>query len=110
MANLNLYQQLTYIETYDGDVKTITASIDTVSALLKDEQFLNLGNELINKSNIKRVFTKELSDVDKVVYSIEDKNLRSQVQADIDKRLKDGLRVNVWIVQNLLTKHEQPCQ
>ena len=95
MANLNLYQQLTYIETYDGDVKTITASIDTVSALLKDEQFLNLGNELINKSNIKRVFTKELSDVDKVVYSIEDKNLRSQVQADIDKRLKDGLRVNV---------------
>ena len=98
MSNLNLYKQLTYIETYDGDVKTITESLETVSQLLKDEQFLNLGTELINKSNIKRVFTKELSDVDKVVYSISDKNVRSQVQADIDKRIKEGFRVNVDVV------------
>lgn len=106
MNNLQVYKELTFIECYDWDVKTITASLDTVSKLLQDQQFLNLGNELINKSNIKRVFTKELNDVDKVVYSVTDKTVRSQLQAEIDKRIKDGLRVNVDIVQNLLAKYQ----
>lgn len=105
MNQMNLYQELTYIETYDWNVKTTTASIDTISKLLNEQQFINLWNELINRSNIKRVFTKELSDVDKIIYSIEDKTIRMKVQADIEKRVKDWLRVNVWIVQNLLSKY-----
>lgn len=105
MNNIKVYQELTYIETYDWNVKTTTASIDTISKLLNEQQFINLWNELINRSNIKRVFTKELSDVDKVIYSIEDKTIRAKVQADIEKRIKDWLRVNVEIVQNLLSKY-----
>lgn len=106
MNNLQVYKELTFIECYDWDVKTITASLDTVAKLLQEQQFLNLGSELINKSNIKRIFTKELNDVDKVVYSVADKTVRSQLQAEIDKRIKDGLRVNVGIVQNLLAKYQ----
>lgn len=106
MNQMNLYEELTYIETYDWNVKTTTASIEMISKLLNEQQFINLWNELINRSNIKRVFTKELSDVDKVIYSIEDKTIRMKIQADIEKRIKDWLRVNVEIVQNLLQKYQ----
>ena len=106
MNQLNIYKELTYIECYDWEIRTTTASIETVNKLLKEEQFLNLWNELINKSNIKRVFTKELSDIDKIVYSIDDKNIRQKVQSDIEKRIKDWFRVNVEIVQNLLSKYQ----
>ena len=105
MNQMNVYQELTYIETYDWNVKTTTASIDVISKLLNEQQFINLWNELLNRSNIKRVFTKELSDVDKLIYSIDDKTIRMKIQADIEKRIKDWLRVNVEIVQNLLSKY-----
>lgn len=106
MNEIKKYEALTYIETYDWNIKTTTANIETISKLLNEQQFLNLWNELLNRSNIKRVFTKELSDVDKVVYSIEDKTVRAKLQADIEKRIKDWLRVNVEIVQNLLQKYQ----
>ena len=105
MNEIKKYEELTYIETYDWNIKTTTASIEIISKLLNEQQFLNLWNELLNRSNIKRVFTKEISDVDKVVYSIEDKTIRAKIQSDIEKRIKDWLRVNVEIVQNLLQKY-----
>ena len=106
MKEIKLYETLTYIETFDWNIKTTTANIDTISKLLNEQQFINLWNELINRSNIKRVFVKELSDVDKIVYSIEDKTIRSKIQADIEKRIKEWLRVNVDVVQNLLSKYQ----
>lgn len=106
MNELNIYKELTYIETYDDQIRTTTASLESVAKLLKEEKFLNLWTELINTSNIKRVFTKELSDVDKVIYSIADKNLRDRIKADLEKRKKDWLRINVEVVQNLLTKYQ----
>ena len=105
MNEIKKYEELTYIETYDWNIQTTTASIEMISKLLNEQQFLNLWNELLNRSNIKRVFTKEISDVDKVVYSIEDKTIRAKIQSDIEKRIKDWLRVNVEIVQNLLQKY-----
>lgn len=106
MNEIKNYEALTYIETYDWNIKTTTASIETISKLLNEQQFINLWNELINRSNIKRVFIKELSDVDKIVYSIEDKTIRAKLQSDIEKRIKDWLRVNVEIVQNLIQKYQ----
>lgn len=104
--NIKIYEELTYIECYDWNVKTTTADLNTIAKLLKEEQFLQLWDELINKSNIKRVFKKELSDVDKIIYSIEDKTIREKLKADIDKRIKDWFRVNAEIVQNLLSKYQ----
>lgn len=107
MSNLKLYEELTYIECYDWEIRTTTAKLETINKLLKEEQFLNLWNELLNKSNIKRIFTKELDDMDKIIYSIEDKNIRSQIQLEIDRRTKEWLRVNVGIIENLLAKYQQ---
>lgn len=108
MNEIKQYETLTYIETFDGEVRTVNHKLQVVENLLKsDDKFLNIWwTELIAKSNIKRVFTKELSDVDKVIYSIEDKTIREQVKKDVEKRLKDWLRVNVEIVSNLLCKYQ----
>lgn len=105
MQEIRVFEKLTYIETYDWNIETTTASIETVSKLLNEQQFINLWNQLLNRSNIKRVFTKELSDIDEIVYSIEDKTIRAKVQSDIDKRIKDWLRVNAMIVWNLISKY-----
>lgn len=107
MWELKVYEELVYIECYDWEIRTIATDIATVNNLLKEEQFLNLWNELINKTNIKRVYKKELSDVDKVIYSIEDKNIRAKLQAEVDRRIKEWLRVNVEIVKNLYDKITQ---
>lgn len=109
MNEINIYKELTYIETYDDQIRTTTASLENVSKLLKEEKFINLWNELINVSNIKRVFTKELSDIDKVIYSIQDKTIREKIKAEVDKRKKDGLRISVGIIQNLLDKYSNQC-
>ena len=86
MGNIREYQKLTYIECYDGEVRTTPVAMEIIWRLLKEEQFLSLGNELINRANIKRVFTKEVSDVDNIIYSIEDKNIRNKIMAEINRR------------------------
>ena len=102
---LKVYKKLSYIETYDWEMRTTTADIETIWKLLNEQQFINLWNELINRSNIKRVFTKELTDVDKLIYSIEDRTIRMKVQSDVEKRIKEWRRVNVDVVQNLIAKY-----
>lgn len=106
MGEMKKYEQLTYIECYDGEIRTTIVWLDVIKKLLDEQQFLHLWNELINRGNIKRVFTRELSDVDKIICSIEDKNIRRLVQKDIEKRIKDWLRVNVEVVENLLSKYQ----
>lgn len=106
MNEINLYKELTYIETYDDQIRTTTANLEDVAKLLKEEKFLNLWNEIINVSNIKRIFRKELSDIDKVIYSIQDKNIRDSIKAEVDKRKKDWLRISVGIIKNLLSKYQ----
>ena len=103
--SIKVYEELTVIETYDWEISMTPVSIETISKLLKEEQFIHVWNELINKNNIKKIFRKELSDVEKIVYSIEDKTIRAKIESDIDKRIKNWLRVNVWVIQNLIQKY-----
>lgn len=104
MPSLDLYFPLTYVETYDDQIRTTPVSLDKIATLLKTEKFLRLGDELLNVSNIKRVFAKEMTDVDKIIYAIEDKQLKEKVKAEVSRRQKEWLRVNVNIVQNLVQK------
>ena len=89
MGNIKQYQQLTYIETYDGEICAIPVDMKIIAKLIQEQQFLQVGNELINRSHIKRVFTKEVSDVDKVIYSIDDKIIRNKIIEEINRRTKD---------------------
>lgn len=104
--NIVPYVELTYIETYDNQLISTPTSYETVVKLLQksDNQFLNLWSELVNKSNIKRVFVKGLSDVEKILFSIEDRQLREKIKTEIREREKKGFRVNVKVVENLISR------
>jgi len=107
MGAIKEYQQLTLIETYDWEVRTTPVKLEVIQKLLQDNQFLQLENELINRANIKRVVAREVSDVDKILYSIEDKNIRKSIMIEIASRQAQWLRVNATIVQNLLSKYQE---
>lgn len=107
MNELKIYETLTYVECYDWEVIVTPTPLEQVEKLRRTaDKFIRLGNELVAIWNIKNVKAKTLSPVEQVIYSVEDKFIRDKLKADIDKRLKDWLRVNVEIVQNLLSKYQ----
>jgi len=105
---MKLYKELTYILCKDWEIFETPATLEQVEALYNaNSNYIKLWNDLmIMKSDIKRIYKNALSPVEQIVYSVEDKFIREQLQADIDKRLKDWLRVNPEIVQNLLSKYQ----
>jgi hypothetical protein len=42
--------------------------------------------------------------VDNALIQIQDKNLRSRVRAEVEKRRKDWFRVNIEVYQNILNR------
>lgn len=107
MNEMKLYKEMTYIHCYDWEVYETPASIEVVESMRKNaELYIRIWNTLINKSNIKTITSKQLSDVEQIIYA-QEKPIRELLQAEIKKRYKDWLRVNVPIVQNLLSKYQQ---
>lgn len=107
MNNIKVYQKLTYIECYDWNVIITPTPKEQVDHLREtSERFVKLWNQSVAVWNIKTVSEKELSPVEQVIYSIDDKILRDKIKSDIEKRINDWLRVNVEIVQNLLAKYQ----
>lgn len=107
MNDIKVYQKLTYIECYDWNVIITPVSKEQVDHLREtSERFVKLWNQSVAVWNIKTVTEKELNPVEQVIYSIDDKILRDKIKSDVEKRIKDWLRVNVEIVQNLLAKYQ----
>lgn len=101
---LKVYKQLTHIETFDGEIYVVDQPLMHLEKLLNNNKFLNLWNEAINTASIKRVFTKEVDEVDNALINISDKNLRSRVRAEVEKRRKDWYRVNMDVYKNILDR------
>lgn len=101
---LKVYKQLTHIETFDGEIYVVDQPLMNLEKLLNNNKFLNLWNESINTASIKRVFTKEVDEVDNALINISDKNLRSRVRAEVEKRRKDWYRVNMDVYKNILDR------
>lgn len=105
MNEIKVYEELTYIETYDDKLRATQLNIEVLGKIINEQKFLNLWDELLNTSNIKRVFRKKLSDVEQIIYSIDDKEKRKKLESEIERRTKDWLRVNAEIIQNILAKY-----
>lgn len=103
--SIKLYKQLTYIETFDGEIIPLVEEYSSVIEAVNDNnRFFNLWNEMISKSVIKRIFTKQVDEIDNALLQIADKNLRMRVQAEVDKRRKEWNRMNMEIFKNILTR------
>ena len=101
---LKVYKELTYIETYDWEFYATEVERATVEKLSNQNKFLNLWSETINTWNIKKIFTKQVDEIDNALLMITDKNLRARVQAEVDSRRKNWTRLNMEIYQNILNR------
>ena len=86
-TSLKVYKELVYIETFDGEL------------------FLDLGDELLSKSAIKRIIKKKIDEIDNyILHNIQNIPLRNRVQSEVDKRKKEGARINMDILLNIIER------
>ena len=103
MNEIKIYEELSYIHTFDDKVYPTPVSVKDLERLLNGtNKFLNLWSDLIAISSIKRVESKKVDSVDNALYQIKDPELREQVTAEINKRRKNWDRVNIEILNNIL--------
>lgn len=103
-SSLKVYRALTFVLTTDGDLYTTTATPSEINRIAEKSRFLQLWEDYINTSFIKKIFTKNVDEVDNAILQIADKDLRSRVQNEIEKRRKDWYRVNMDVYRNVLDR------
>lgn len=103
-SSLKIYRALTFVLTTDGDLYTTTATPSEINKIAEKSKFLQLWEDYINTSFIKKIFIKNVDEVDNAILQIADKNLRARIQNEIEKRRKDGFRVNMEVYQNILDR------
>ena len=105
MNEIKIYEELSYIYTYDDKVYPTPVSVrDLERVLNSNNKFLNLWTDLIAVSSIKRVEWKKVWTLENALLNIKDLEIREQATAEINKRKKNGERVNVEILNNILTR------
>lgn len=103
-GNLKIYQTLTFVLTSDWDLYTTTATPSEINRIAEKSKFIQLWNDYINTSFIRKIFTKQVDEVDNAILGISDKDLRARLQSEIDKRRKDWYRVNMEVFKNILNR------
>lgn len=105
MNEIKIYEELSYIYTYDDKIYPTPVSVrDLERVLNSNNKFLNLWTDLIAVSSIKRVEWKKVWTLENALLNIKDIDIREQATAEINKRKKNGERVNVEILNNILTR------
>lgn len=105
-TSLKVYKELVYIETFDGELIPTAESKEELQELLKNsDKFLDLGDELLSKSAIKRIIKKKIDEIDNyILHTIQNIPLRNRVQSEVDKRKKEGARINMDILLNIIER------
>lgn len=104
MNEIKIYEELSYIHTYDDKVYPTPLDLETINKMLESSKFINLGTELINVSNIKRVETKKVDSVENAILQIKDAELRDRVRNEVKKRKSEWKITNMEILKNILTR------
>ena len=105
MNEIKIYEELSYIYTFDDKVYPTPVAVKDLEKLLNsNNKFLNLWSDLIAISSIKRVESKKVDSVDNSLLQIKDPDLREKATAEINKRRKNGDRVNIEILKIILDR------
>ena len=104
MNEIKIYEELSYIHTYDDKVYPTPLTLEVINKMLESSKFINLGSELINVWNIKRVETKKVDSVENAILQIKDAELRDRVRNEVKKRKSEWKITNMEILKNILTR------
>ena len=86
MNEIKIYEELSYTHTFDDKVYPTPLTLNVINKMLENSKFLNLGSDLINVSNIKRVESKKVDSVENSILQIKDTELREKVMNEVKKR------------------------
>lgn len=102
---LKVYKVVTYIELHDGEIIAIDEPYEELKSAYYDKtNALDLGNCMLAKSAIKRIYPYKVDEIDNEILHIEDKNLRERVKVEVSKRRKEGARVNMEVLHNIIAR------
>ena len=104
MNEIKIYEELSYIHTYDDKVYPTPLTLEVINKMLESSKFINLGSELINVWNIKRVESKKVDSVENAILQIKDSELREKVRNEVKKRKSEWKITNMEILKNILTR------
>lgn len=105
MNEIKIYKELSYIYTFDDKTYPTTLPVTDLEKVLNSNlKFINLGNDLIAISSIKRVESRKVDSVDNALLQITDSEIREKVALEINKRRKNWDRVNLEIMNNILDR------
>ena len=106
MDAIKIYEELSYIYTFDDKIYPTPMTVKELEIMLNQSgsRFLNLGTDLIAVSSIKRIESKKADSIDNAILRIEDKEIRSLVDAEVRKRKIEGKKLNMEIFRNILDR------
>jgi hypothetical protein len=106
MNAIKIYEELSYIYTFDDKIYPTPMTVKELEIMLNQSgsRFLNLGTDLIAVSSIKRIESKKADSIDNAILRIEDKEIRSLVDAEVRKRKIEGRKLNMEIFRNILDR------
>ena len=104
MNDIKIYETMSYIHTYDDKTYPTPLTLDIINVMLEKGKFLNLGTDLINVSNIKRVESRKVDTVENAILQIEDTELRDRVRMEVKKRKSEWRTTNIEILNNILDR------
>ena len=104
MNAIKEYKELCYLTTYDNEVYVMAdETIESIERKL-DSKLLNIWNWFIAVASIKKVEFKTADDVDNAIIKIKNPDLKERVRAEIRNRKAQGLKVNLAILENVISK------
>jgi len=104
MNDIKQWKELTKVILYDWE--PIITELDKVSldiSLNNDWRFISFGDRTINKSNIKEILVFNPDDIDNYILA-QPKNKRHILQSMVDERKKKWQRINIKILEALISK------
>lgn len=102
---IKVYKEVSYLETFDWEEFSLDIPIKQLKEIINNsDKFIDLGNYYLNKSTIKKIYTKKVDDIDNTILNIADKELRLRVEREIKARRNNGQRVNQEILSNVIAR------
>lgn len=105
MNDIKLYEELSYIYTFDDKVYPTPIGVSDLERVLNwSNKFLNLGTDLIAVSSIKRVEGKKVWSIENALLQIKDSDLRDKMSIELQKRKAEWKTINMEIFQNIFNR------
>lgn len=104
---IKIYKKLTTIKLFDWEIVTPMELNDLENLLHSNSTFLRIGDEVIAKNQIKRIFIRKVNDIEWLIYSLdsEDRKLVQQRLKEMAERSWTTMdKIDFKRMQNIISE------